>query len=132
MGVVVTATKKLAQALSLDDKVKFTGMADWCCSFDETNIQITTNVKNLSILSSTKTSVVYDTGLQNNEAFTLEVLNTHLIPIQSDQYDEKIVVTKEKLIEIKTDNDKQKLKITGREYRTFAKEKGESYLERRI
>ena len=46
--------------------------------------------------------------MQNNDAFTLEVLNDHLIPIQSDQFDSKTVVTKEKLIEIKTESNKQK------------------------
>ena len=52
--------------------------------------------------------------MQNNQAFTLEVLNDHLIPIQSDQFDSKTVVTKEKLIEIKTESNEQKLTRSGK------------------
>ena len=77
MGIVIVTTAKLAQALSLGDKSKFFGMGEWCSGFDQTKVQIATNVKNLSIPSSTKSYVVYDTGMQNNQAFTLEVLNDY-------------------------------------------------------
>ena len=66
MGIVIVTTAKLAQALSLGDKSKFFGMGEWCSGFDKTKVQIATNVKNLSIPSSTKLYVVYDTGMQKS------------------------------------------------------------------
>ena len=103
----------MAKALDLDSKSKFDLMGDWCCGFDKTKMKFVSNVKNLKQSSNTKNYIVFDTGLEKNTAFTFEVKTNRLIPVKSTYEIVSTTTTREKLIEIKTESDKQKLKKTG-------------------
>ena len=108
MAIVFVVTEKLAKALDLDTKSKFDLLGEFIIGFDKSKINITTNVQN-----SSKTYVVFDTGLQSNSAFTLEVNKNRLIPIKSTQIITTSTTTKKKIMELKDENGEKKFKIHG-------------------
>ena len=107
-AIVFVVTEKLANALDLDTKSKFDLLGEFIIGFYKSKINITTNVQN-----SSKTYVVFDTGLQSNSAFTLAVDKSRLIPIKSTQIITTSTTTKKKIMEIKDENGEKKFKIHG-------------------
>ena len=107
MAIVFVVTEKLANALDLDTKSKFDLLGDFILNFDKSKLNIT------NIVYRGVKYVVFDTGLQNNSAFLLEVKVSRLIPIRSTQFTTTSTTTRKKVMEIKDESGEKKFKING-------------------